>query len=444
MFDSLTRRLSGIMAGLRRKGRLSESDVAEMLREVRVALLEADVNFDVAKRFIARVREKAVGEDVFGSLTADQTVIKIVRDELTELLGGSSPSRFRWASSPPTVVLLCGLQGAGKTTTAAKLAKWMQAQGKKPMLAACDIQRAAAVRQLEVLGESVGVPVHTGAAGQDPVAIARSALERCRHLLLDVLIIDTAGRLQVDEALMKELEAIVKATQPTEVLLVVDATTGQEAVNVARTFHERVELTGAIFTKLDGDARGGAVLSVREATGVPVRFIGVGEQTSALEPFHADRMAQRILGMGDILGIIERAEQAMEAEDVESLESKLKGGSFDFNDMLQQFRMVRKMGPLQNVLKMIPGLGAQIPEAELNKVDDRQLSRIEAIILSMTPAERANPDIINGSRRKRVASGSGTSVEEVNNLVRQLYEMRRQMKQLAKLQKRLGKRGRRR
>ncbi|HCE01188.1 MAG TPA: signal recognition particle protein [Armatimonadetes bacterium] len=444
MFDSLTRRLSGIMAGLRRKGRLSESDVAEMLREVRVALLEADVNFDVAKRFIARVREKAVGEDVFGSLTADQTVIKIVRDELTELLGGSSPSRFRWASSPPTVVLLCGLQGSGKTTTAAKLAKWMQAQGKKPMLAACDIQRAAAVRQLEVLGESVGVPVHTGAAGQDPVAIARSALERCRHLLLDVLIIDTAGRLQVDEALMKELEAIVKATQPTEVLLVVDATTGQEAVNVARTFHERVELTGAIFTKLDGDARGGAVLSVREATGVPVRFIGVGEQTSALEPFHADRMAQRILGMGDILGIIERAEQAMEAEDVESLESKLKGGSFDFNDMLQQFRMVRKMGPLQNVLKMIPGLGAQIPEAELNKVDDRQLSRIEAIILSMTPAERANPDIINGSRRKRVASGSGTSVEEVNNLVRQLYEMRRQMKQLAKLQKRLGKRGRRR
>ncbi len=432
------------MAGLRRKGRLSENDVAEMLREVRVALLEADVNFDVAKRFIARVREKAVGEDVFGSLTADQTVIKIVRDELTELLGGSSPSRFRWASSPPTVVVLCGLQGSGKTTTAAKLAKWLQTQGKKPMLAACDIQRAAAVRQLEVLGESLGVPVHTGGPGRDPVAIARTALERCRHLLLDALIVDTAGRLQVDEALMKELEAIVQATRPTEVLLVVDATTGQEAVNVARTFHERVDLTGAIFTKLDGDARGGAVLSVREATGVPVRFIGVGEQTSALEPFHPDRMAQRILGMGDILGIIERAEQAMEAEDVESLESKLKGGSFDFNDMLQQFRMVRKMGPLQNVLKMIPGLGVQIPEAELNKVDDRQLNRIEAIILSMTPAERANPDIINGSRRKRVASGSGTSVEEVNNLVRQLYEMRRQMKQLAKLQKRLGKRGRRR
>ncbi len=444
MLDSLTRRLSGIMAGLRRKGRLSENDVAEMLREVRVALLEADVNFDVAKRFIARVREKAVGEDVFGSLTADQTVIKIVRDELTELLGGSSPSRFRWASSPPTVVVLCGLQGSGKTTTAAKLAKWLQTQGKKPMLAACDIQRAAAVRQLEVLGESLGVPVHTGGPGRDPVAIARTALERCRHLLLDALIVDTAGRLQVDEALMKELEAIVQATRPTEVLLVVDATTGQEAVNVARTFHERVDLTGAIFTKLDGDARGGAVLSVREATGVPVRFIGVGEQTSALEPFHPDRMAQRILGMGDILGIIERAEQAMEAEDVESLESKLKGGSFDFNDMLQQFRMVRKMGPLQNVLKMIPGLGVQIPEAELNKVDDRQLNRIEAIILSMTPAERANPDIINGSRRKRVASGSGTSVEEVNNLVRQLYEMRRQMKQLAKLQKRLGKRGRRR
>ncbi|MCX7798995.1 MAG: signal recognition particle protein [Fimbriimonadales bacterium] len=444
MFDTLTRRLAGIMAGLRRKGRLSEADVSEMLREVRVALLEADVNFDVTKRFIARVREKAVGEDVFGSLTADQTVIKIVRDELEEMLGGASPPRFQWSSSPPTVVVLCGLQGSGKTTTAAKLAKWAQANGKKPMLAACDVQRAAAVKQLQVLGESIGVPVHTGEPGQDPVSIAKGALDRCRHLLRDMLIVDTAGRLQIDEEMMRQLEGIVQAVKPSETLLVVDATTGQEAVNVARAFHERAPLTGAIFTKLDGDTRGGAVLSVREATGVPVRFLGVGEQTSALEPFHPDRMAQRILGMGDILGIIERAEKAMEAEDVESLESKLKGGSFDFNDMLQQFRMVRKMGPLQNVLKMIPGLGAQIPEAELNKVDDRQLSRIEAIILSMTPDERRNPDIINGSRRRRVASGSGTSVEEVNNLVRQLYEMRRQMKQLAKLQKRFGKRGRRR
>jgi signal recognition particle subunit SRP54 len=443
MLDNLTRRLSGIFAGLRAKGRLSEKDVNDIMREVRVALLEADVNYAVAKDFVARVKEKAIGEDVFGSLTADQTIIKIVRDELTELLGGESP-RFNWAPSPPTVVLLCGLQGSGKTTTAAKLARWLKTQNKSAMMAACDIQRPAAIKQLEVLGESIEVPVYAKADGTNPVQIAQEALQRCKHLMLDVLIVDTAGRLQVDDTLMDELQRIHQAVKPQETLLVVDSTTGQEAVNVAQAFHERVPLSGAIFTKLDGDTRGGAVLSVRAATGVPLRYIGVGEQTDALEPFHPGRMSERILGFGDIMGIIEKAELALEEEDVKGIESKLKSGHLDFNDMLQQFKTVRKMGPIKNVLKMIPGLGAQIPEEMMDQVDDSKMNRIEAIILSMTPKERSNPDIINGSRRKRVAAGSGTSVEEVNNLIKQLYEMRRQMKQFTKIQKRFAKKGRRR
>lgn len=440
MLDNLTRRIAGIFAGLRSKGRLSEGDVNEMLREVRVALLEADVNFAVAKAFISRVREKAVGEDVFGSLTADQTIIKIVRDELTALLGGEA-ERFRWAPSPPTVILMCGLQGSGKTTTCAKLARWLDKEGKKAMMAACDVQRPAAITQLEVLGEQTGVPVFSKHDGSRPVQIAQEALARCRHLMLDVLIVDTAGRLQVDEALMSELGDIARAVKPTESLLVLDATTGQEAVNVAQAFHERVPLTGAIFSKLDGDTRGGAVLSVRAATGIPVRFVGIGEQTDALDQFYPDRMAQRILGMGDILGIIEKAETAMDLEEAKDLEAKMNKGQLDFEDMLQQFAMMRRMGPIQNVLKMIPGLH-EIPEEQLNQMDDKKVNRIEAIILSMTPKERTNPDIINGSRRKRLASGSGTSVEEVNNLIRQLYTMRRQMKQLGKMQRFMKKKRR--
>jgi signal recognition particle subunit SRP54 len=438
MLDTLTRRLSGILAGLRRKGRLTEDDVNEMLREVRVALLEADVNFQVAKDFIAKVKEKAVGEEVFGSLSADQTLIKIVRDELIELLG-VSPERFAWAPSPPTVVLLAGLQGSGKTTTAAKLAVWLAKENKKAMLAACDVQRPAAIKQLQVLGEQDGVPVHTGTDGAKPVKIAREALQRAKHLMLDVLIVDTAGRLQVDQPLMDELQAIQKAVNPSEVLLVLDSTTGQEAVNVAKAFHEKVPLTGAIFTKLDGDTRGGAVLSVRQATGVPVRFIGVGEQTDALDQFYPDRMATRILGMGDILGIIEKAELAIDQEDAAKLEGKIKGGNLDFHDLLSQFKTMRKMGNIQNIVKMIPGLGAQLPQEAFDKLQDGSMDRIEAIILSMTPEERTNPDIINGSRRRRLAAGSGTSVEQVNGLVRQLYEMRKQMKQLSKLQKRFSK-----
>ena len=443
MLDTLTRRLAGIVGALRAKGRLTESDVVEMLREVRVALLEADVNFQVAKEFVARVREKAGGEDVFGSLTADQTIIKVVRDELAEMLGGGTEG-FHWAPSPPTVVLMCGLQGSGKTTTAAKLCKWLQGEGKKPMMAACDVQRPAAIQQLQVLGESIDVPVYVGAAGQAPVQIAREALQRCRHLMLDTLIVDTAGRLTIDEPLMAELRAIGDAVKPNEVLLVLDATTGQEAVNVARAFHDVVPVTGAVFTKLDGDTRGGAVLSVKAATGIPVRFIGLGEQVDALDVFHPDRMAQRILGMGDILGIIERAETAIDKDDAKLLEGKVRSGNLDFNDMLSQFRTMRKMGPLKNVIKMIPGLSAQIPEEALNQLNDGHVNRIEAIILSMTRRERANPDLLNGSRRKRIAAGSGTSVEEVNSLLKQLYEMRKSMKQLGKMQQRMMKKGRRR
>ncbi len=443
MLDNLARRLSGIFSGLRSKGRLTEADVNDMLREVRVALLEADVNFGVAKSFIARVKEKAVGEDIYGSLSADQTIIKIVKDELTEMLG-NEPAKFAWAPNPPTIILMCGLQGSGKTTTSAKLAKWLIDQGKKPMMAACDIQRPAAIKQLQVLGEALDVPVFAKTDGASPVAIAREALERCKYLMLDVLIVDTAGRLQVDDALMAELKQIKDALKPSESLLVVDSTTGQEAVNVANAFNEQIGITGAIFTKLDGDARGGAVLSVREATGVPVRFVGIGEQTDALDLFYPDRMAQRILGMGDILGIIERAELAVDKDEALSLEGKLKKGNFDFNDMLMQFATMRRMGPIKNVLKMIPGLSTSIPEEALESLDDQHVNRIEAIILSMTPKERSNPDLINGSRRKRIANGCGRSVEDVNGLIKQLYEMRRNMKQMGKMQQRMNKMGRRR
>lgn len=440
MLDNLTRRLGGILANIARKGRLTEDDVNEMLREVRVALLEADVNFKVAKEFIAHVKEKAVGENVYGTLTADQTIIKIVRDELVEMLGVEG-FKLDYGSSPPAVILMCGLQGSGKTTTTAKLALWMKKQGKNPLLAACDVQRPAAITQLEVLGEQVDVPVFSQRDGQNPVEIAKNALARAKHMGNDVLIVDTAGRLQVDDALMDELQQIYKATKPTEALLVLDSTTGQESVNVAGAFHEKVPLTGAVFTKLDGDTRGGAVLSVRAATGVPVRFIGVGEGTDALEPFFPDRMAGRILGMGDVLGIIEKAEQAFDGEDVAALESKFKTGNFDFNDMLGQFKTMRKMGSMKNLMKMIPGVSNMFPEGAIDSIDESQINRVEAIILSMTPRERAYPDIINGSRRKRMAAGSGTTVEEVNHLIKQLYEMRRTMKQLKQMQSKFGKRG---
>lgn len=436
MLDNLTKRLAGVFSGLRRKGRLTEDDVQQMLREIRTALLEADVNFQVAKQFVASVKEQAVGEELYGSLTADQTLIRIVRDQLVELLGGGG-SRFSWAPSPPTVILLAGLQGSGKTTTCAKLAKWIVRSGKKPILAACDVQRPAAITQLQLLGEQIDVPVYADlSAGADPLEIAKAALARAKHLFLDVLILDTAGRSSIDEPLMNELEALWKAMKPQESFLVLDATTGQEAVNVAQAFHERLALTGAIFSKLDGDARGGAILSVRAATGVPVRFIGTGEQVDALDEFFPTRMAERILGMGDVLGIIEKAEQAMDLEEAESMQSKLRTGHLDFEDFLSQMQMVRRMGPLKNVMRMIPGISAMVPEEALDEIDDSKMDRLQAIVLSMTRQERRNPDILNGSRRRRIASGSGTSVQEVNVLVDQLYGMRKQMKQLSKMQKR--------
>lgn len=441
MLDNLTKRLSGIFTGLRRKGRLTPDDVNEMLREVRVALLEADVNFTVAKQIIAQIREKSVGEDLFATLNAEQTIIKIVRDELVEVLG-TTPVPMNWGSQPPTIILMCGLQGSGKTTSCAKLAMWLKKQGKKPMLAACDTQRPAAITQLEVLGEQVDVPVYAKTDGTKPPQIAKEALERCKHLLLDTLIVDTAGRLQIDEPLMEELKQVFNAVKPNEVFLVLDSTTGQEAVNVAQAFHDLVPVTGAIFTKLDGDTRGGAVLSVRAATGVPVRFIGVGEQVEALDFFYPVRMAERILGFGDIMGLIEQAEAAVDQNDAKALESRVKQGDIDFEIMLQQFKMMRKMGDIRKIVRMIPGLANAIPEEALNQVNDKSVNRIEAIILSMTTKERRNPDILNSSRRKRLAAGSGTSVEEVNKLVSQLYEMRRGMKQLGKLQARMGKKGR--
>ncbi len=438
MLDSLTRRISGVFAGLRGKGRLKEDDVKAALREVRVALLEADVNFQVAKRFVQQVQEKAVGEELYGSLNADETLIKIVRDQLVELLG--EDVNFSYSSSPPTVVLMVGLQGSGKTTTAAKLAYWLKKQGKKPMLAACDLQRPGAVQQLQILGESIEVEV-VADEGLVPEKVAAKALDRARHMFADVLIVDTAGRLQIDEPLMAELARVRDTVKPTEVLLVLDAATGQEAVNVAEAFDQSFKLTGAIFSKLDGDTRGGAVLSVREATGVPVRFLGTGEQVEAMDAFHPNRMAERILGMGDILGIIEKAEEAMDLSDVEGMQDKMRTGRLDFNDMLSQMRMVKRMGPLKNVMKMVPGLTAAVSEEDLDKVDERQIDRIEAIILSMTPKERSDPDLLNGSRRRRIAAGSGTQPSDVNRLVEQLFQMRKGMKQLAKMEKRMKKKG---
>ncbi len=441
MLDTLTRRVAGVFARMRGKGRLSEDDVNEMLREVRVALLEADVNFTVAKAFIAVVKAKATGEEVFSSLTADQTILKIVRDELVDLLGGEE-SKVNWSPSPPTVVLMCGLQGSGKTTTTAKLATWFMRQGKKPMLAACDIQRPAAIKQLQVLGEEVGAPVFALTDGTSPSKIAAQALERCRYLMNDVLIVDTAGRLTIDDALMDELATIRDVVKPSETFLVLDSTTGQESVNVATAFHERFQLTGTIFSKMDGDTRGGAILSVRKVTGVPVRFIGVGEQTDALEMFYPKRLAERILGFGDVMGLIEKAELNIQKEDAEAMQAAMQKGGMDFNMMLQAFQMTKKMGPFRGLLKHLPGM-ATLPEEMMNQLDsdesERQMKRIEAMILSMTPKERTNPDIINGSRRKRIAAGSGATVEEVNRLVNQYYGMRKMMKQAAKMEKRPGK-----
>ncbi len=441
MFESLTEKLQSIFERIRGRGRLDEKTVDEVLREIRLALLEADVNFRVVKEFMARVREKAVGEEVLKSLTPDQQVIRIVRDELIALLGGEAEP-IRWAAQPPTILMLCGLQGSGKTTTAAKLARWMRSQGRNPLLVAADLQRPAAIKQLEVLGQQIGIPVFTPTQGNasDAIQTAQRAIQYARANGLDVVVLDTAGRLQINEALMEELQHLKATVEPHEILLVVDATTGQEAVNVAQAFHERLELTGIILTKMDGDARGGAALSLKAVLGKPVRFIGTGERVDALEPFYPDRIASRILGMGDVLSLIERVEQTMQEEEAKRLEKKMREARFDFEDMLQQIRQIQRMGPLGQLLKLLPGY--QQLKSQLGELpdDDRQLKRVEAIILSMTPKERRHPEILDYSRKLRIARGSGTKLEEVNMLVQQLKEMRRLMKAIARQEEQLRRR----
>jgi signal recognition particle subunit SRP54 len=428
VFDTLSGRLQGALGDLRKRGRLDEEAISRAMREVRLALLEADVNFEVVKDFVAKVRERALGQEVLKSVTPGQQVVKIVHDELTELMG-SGDSRLAFAARPPTVVLLAGLQGSGKTTAAAKLALLLRKEGRNPGLVAADLQRPAAVDQLEQLGRELQMPVFSEERA-DPVAAARQGLEQAREQGLDTVIVDTAGRLHVDEELMDELVAVRDATRPTNVLLVLDSMTGQDAVRVAEAFAERVAFDGIVLTKLDGDARGGAALSVKAVTGRPIKLASVGERLDQLEYFHPDRMASRILGMGDVLTLVEKAEAAVDKEEADEMERRLMKGEFSFDDFLRSYKMLRRMGPLQGVLKMIPGLGSQLEGME--NVDERQLARVEAIVLSMTPQERRFPHVIDGSRRQRIAKGSGTTVQQVN----QLLEARKQM---AKMVKQLGK-----
>ncbi len=412
MFDTLSGRLQDALGDLRKRGRLDEEAISRAMREVRLALLEADVNFEVVKDFVAKVRERALGQDVLKSVTPGQQVVKIVHDELTELMG-SGDSRLAFASRPPTVVLLAGLQGSGKTTAAAKLGLLLRKEGRKPGLVAADLQRPAAIDQLEQLGRELQVPVFSEERA-DPVAAATQGVERAREEGLDIVIVDTAGRLHVDEELMDELVAVRDATRPTNVLLVLDSMTGQDAVRVAEAFAERVAFDGIVLTKLDGDARGGAALSVKAVTGRPIKLASVGERLDQLEYFHPDRMASRILGMGDVLTLVEKAEAAVDKDEAEEMERRLMKGEFSFDDFLRSYKMLRRMGPLQGVLKLIPGLGSQLEGME--EVDERQLARVEGIVLSMTPQERRFPHVIDGSRRQRIAKGSGTTVQQVNQL----------------------------
>jgi signal recognition particle subunit SRP54 len=425
MFSSLSDKLQGVFQRLGQKGRLTEQDVEQALREVRLALLEADVHFRVVRGLVDRVRTRSVGTEVLQSLTPAQQVIKIVNDEIVALLG--DPARIATASAPPTVLMLVGLQGSGKTTTAAKLALHFKKQGQHPLLGAADPYRPAAVSQLRTLGQQVDVPVHAGEQ-PDAEAWAREALHEAQSKRLTPLILDTAGRLQTDEDLMGELERIKSAVHPSEILLVVDSTSGQDALRVAEEFHRRLTLSGAVLTKLDGDARGGAALSIREVTGVPIKLLGTGETLEALELFVPDRLASRILGMGDVLGLIERAQQTVDASRTEELQKKLRAGTFDLNDLLDQLRQVRKMGPLDQIMGMIPGFGRRVQDDE-SQAAEREMRRTEAIILSMTPLERQRPDLIGASRRRRIARGSGTAPANVNQVLAQY----RQMQQLMKL-----------
>ena len=424
-FEGLADKISNAFKKLKSKGKLSENDVKGAMREVRLALLEADVNYKVAKDFTNKVTERAIGQDVMESLTPAQMVIKIVDEELTSLMGGEN-ERLNFNSKPPTVIMMCGLQGSGKTTHSAKLAKMLKAQNRRPMLVACDIYRPAAIDQLKVVGEKAGVPVFEMGT-ENPVKIARAAVRHAKDYGNDVVILDTAGRLHIDEVLMNELKEVKAEVSPDEILLVIDSMTGQDAVNVAKSFNDLLEITGVILTKLDGDTRGGAALSVKAVTGKPIKFAGTGEKLDDIEVFHPDRMASRILGMGDVLTLIENAQSKLDEKKAEEMAQKMLNNKLDFNDLNEQFNQIKKMGPLKGILSKLPGIGNQLDDVD---IDDRQIDWLQALIYSMTPEERANPSIINPSRKRRIAAGSGRTVEEVNKLLKQLEQMQKMIKQM--------------
>jgi signal recognition particle subunit SRP54 len=428
MFDTLSDKLQAALGDLRGRGRLSDEDLSKAMREIRLALLEADVNFQVVKDFVARVRERASGAEVTKSLTPGQEVVRIVHEELTAIMGEGG-SKLAFSGRPPTIVLLAGLQGSGKTTAAAKLALLLRREGKAPFLVAADLQRPAAIDQLEQLAKQIQIPAHLDKGAKDPVAVVKEGIEQARAQGRDVVILDTAGRLHVDEEMMEQLARVHAAAKPHNVLLVLDSMTGQDAVNVATAFSERVDFDGIVLTKLDGDARGGAALSVKAVTGKPIKLASTGEKLDQLEYFHPDRMASRILGMGDVLTLIERAEAAAEQDEQEALEQRLREGRFTFDEFLQAYKMMRRMGPMGNVISLIPGLGKQLQGVS---VDERELGRVEAIVLSMTAEERSKPEIIKGSRRARIAAGSGTTVQQVNQLLAARKQMEKMMKQFGR------------
>lgn len=437
-FEGLAARLQDTLTKIRGKGKVSEQDIKEMMREVRLALLEADVNFKVVKQFIANVKEKALGQEVMKSLTPGQQVIKVVNDELTALMGAEQ-SKIAVAQKPPTVVMMVGLQGAGKTTTTAKLANHLRKKhNRKPLLVACDVYRPAAIQQLETLGKQLNMPVFSKGTDVNPVDIAKEAVATAKAEHHDYVLIDTAGRLHVDETLMAELQDMKAAVTPDEILLVVDSMTGQDAVNVAESFNNQLDVTGAVLTKLDGDTRGGAAISIKAVTNTPIKFAGMGEKIDQLEPFHPDRMASRILGMGDVLSLIEKAQANVDEEKAKELEKKLRKMDFTFDDFLEQLDQVKSMGPLEDLLGMMPGMNKAKGMKNL-KVDEKQLTRVEAIVKSMTPLEKRDPSVINGSRRKRIAKGSGTTIQDVNRLLKQFEDMKKMMKQMTAMQGGKGK-----
>lgn len=434
-FENLSDKLQGVFKKLRGKGVLTEKDLKEALREVKLALLEADVNFKVVKEFINKVQERAVGQEVMKSLTPGQQVVKIVNEEMIALMGSDAESALLYGSVSPTVMMMVGLQGAGKTTLAAKLAKMLKNRGKKPMLAACDIYRPAAIKQLQILGEQIDVPVFEMGTEISPVVIAQKAIEKARDIGCNLVLLDTAGRLQIDEALMEELQNIKNTVNPSEILLVVDAMTGQEAVNVAKGFDEQLSITGVALTKLDGDTRGGAALSIRAVTGKPIKFSGVGEKLDDIEPFHSERMASRILGMGDVLTMIEKAQEAIDEEEAKELTQRVMSKDFNLEDFLTSMQQVKKMGSMSSLLGMLPGIGSKLKDVD---IDESAIGRVEALIYSMTPEERRKPQILNASRKRRIVKGSGTTIQELNRLLKQFEQSKAMMKQFS------GKKGKRR